>query len=209
VTFNVEGLVTEYDYEAVVLRNNEIVMVPTLTELEKLEVDGLGEMEAFVTSGGTSMAPYSLQGKLKNYEYKTFRFPGHCAAMKLYKDFGLWREDTIDVKGVQVRPKDVFCAVFGEELAKIKDDDMCIIRAVGHGKKDGANKTLQIDIHDYQCPETGFTSMERLTGFSISIYAQDIANGNMNSGALRYELAMTGTRFVEEIQRRGIKLKFS
>jgi hypothetical protein len=31
----------------------------------------------------------------------------------------------------------------------------------------------------------------------------------MEPGALRYELAMTGTRFVEEIQRRGIKLKFS
>jgi lysine 6-dehydrogenase len=209
VTFNTEGLVTEYDYQAVVLRNNEIVMVDTLTELETLQVDKLGEMEAFVTSGGTSMAPYSLQGKLKNYEYKTFRFPGHCAAMKLYKDFGLWREDTIEVKGAKVRPKDVFCAVFGEALAKYEDKDMCIIRAVGNGKKDGAEKTLQIDIHDYQCEETGFTSMERLTGYSISIYAQDIANGNMNKGALRYELAMTGTRFVEEIQKRGVSLKFS
>lgn len=209
VTFNVEGLVTEYDYEGVVLRNHEIQMVPTLTELETLTVEGLGTMEAFVTSGGTSMAPYTLQGKVANYEYKTFRFPGHCYAMRLYKDFGFWREDEVDVKGVKVRPKDVWCRVFGEELAKIQDLDMCIIRAVGIGKKNGAGKQLQIDIHDHQDLETGFTSMERLTGFSIAIYAAEIAAGNIETGALRYENAMTGTRFVEEIQRRGIHLKFS
>lgn len=209
VTFNVEGLVTEYDYQAVVLRNGEIQMVDTLTELETLTVDELGEMEAFVTSGGTSMAPYSFKGKVTNYEYKTFRFPGHCYAMKLYKDFGFWREDEVEVKGVKVRPKDVWCRVFGEELAKIKDLDQCIIRAVGVGKKGDTNKKLQIDIHDRQCETTGFTSMERLTGFSLSIYAIDMANGRTEKGALRYEHALTGNRFVEEIQKRGVHLKFS
>jgi len=209
VTFNVEGLVTEYDFQAVVLRNNEIQMVDTLTELETLVVDELGEMEAFVTSGGTSMAPYSFQGKVTNYEYKTFRFPGHCYAMKLYKDFGFWREDEVEVKGVKVRPKDVWCRVFGEELMKIKDLDQCIIRAVGVGTQGGSKKKLQIDIHDRQCEITGFTSMERLTGFSLAIYAIDAANGKLEKGALRYELALSGTRFVEEIQKRGIHLKFS
>jgi lysine 6-dehydrogenase len=184
-------------------------MVDTLTELESLVVDELGEMEAFVTSGGTSMAPYSFQGKVTNYEYKTFRFPGHCHAMRLYKDFGFWREDEVDVKGVKVRPKDVWCRVFGEELMKIKDLDQCIIRAVGVGTKGGTKKKLQIDIHDRQCETTGFTSMERLTGFSLAIYAIDAANGKLEKGALRYELALSGTRFVEEIQKRGIHLKFS
>ncbi len=208
-TFNVEGLVTEYDYSAVVLRDGEIQMIPTLSELESLQVEGLGEMESFVTSGGTSMAPYSVQGKVTNYQYKTIRFPGHCNAMRLYKDFGLWREDEIDIKGVKVRPKDVFCRVFGEELSKIKDVDQCIVRAVGIGTRDGKPIQLQIDMHDRQCEETGFTSMERLTGFSLATYAHHMAQGKMPKGALRYELAMTGTDFVEEIQRRGIKMRFS
>ena len=46
LTFNVEGLVTEYDYEAVALRNNEITMIPTLTETEELHIEQLGQMEA-------------------------------------------------------------------------------------------------------------------------------------------------------------------
>lgn len=208
-TFNVEGLITEYDYEAVALRNGEITMIPTLTELEQLHVEELGEMEAFVTSGGTSMAPYSMQGRVTNYEYKTIRFPGHCYAMRLYKDFGLWREDEVEVRGVKVRPKDVFCRVFGEELSKIKDLDLCAIRAVGIGSKGGNKTKLQIDILDKQCEETGFTSMERLTGFSLAIYAIEVAEGRTEMGALRYELAMSGVRFVELIQQRGVHLKFS
>lgn len=209
VTFNVEGLVTEYDYEAVVLRNGEIVKVETLTEVESLEVEPLGKMEAFVTSGGTSTAPYTLQGKVPNYEYKTIRFPGHCERMRLYKDFGLWREDTVKVPGGEVRPKDVFNAVFGPALAQFVDKDMCAVRAVGTGTKGGQKVQLQIDIFDKEDDATGFTSMERLTGFSMAIYAIEIANGGMPAGTIRYENGMTGTKFCEEIQRRGVELKFN
>ena len=85
-----EGLVTEYDFQAVTLRNGEIHLVDTLTELETLQIDQLGEMEAFVTSGGTSTAPYTLKGRVPNYEYKTIRHPGHCERIKIFKDFGFW-----------------------------------------------------------------------------------------------------------------------
>lgn len=209
LTFNVEGLVTEYDFQAVVLRNGHIALVDTLAELEELEIDGLGQMEAFTTSGGTSTAPYTLEGKVTNYEYKTIRFPGHCERMRIFKDFGFWGEEPIDVKGVKVAPKDVFNTVFGPALAKFEDRDQCAVRAVAAGKKDGAAKRLQIDILDKEDPDTGFTSMERLTGFSAAIYAIDIAHGLIEKGAIRYENAMTGGRFVEEIQRRGVVLKFS
>lgn len=207
LTFNMEGLVTEYDYEAVVLRNGEIVKVPTLTETEDLHIDQLGDMEAFVTSGGTSTAPYTLQGKIDNYEYKTIRYPGHGAMMKLFKDFGFWNENAIDVKGNSVVPKDVFNAVFGPELAKFEDLDLCAVRGVGYGTRDGKPTRIQIDIFDKQDEETGFTSMERLTGFSTSIIAQEVAQGNVQKGAVRYENAMTGKAFLRELSRRGIDIK--
>jgi len=209
LTFNMEGLVTEYDYQAVVLREGEIKLVDTLDELEKLTIDQLGEMEAFTTSGGTSTAPYTLQGKIPNYEYKTIRFPGHCALMRIFKDFGFWNESEIEVKGKRIVPKDAFNAIFGPELEKFVDLDMCAVRAVGTGKKNGVPTKIQIDIFDKQCEETGFTSMERLTGFSMAIYAIAMANGEVPAGCVRYENAMTGTKFCEEIQRRGIALKFS
>jgi lysine 6-dehydrogenase len=207
LTFNCEGLVTEYDYEAVVLRENQVVKVPTLTEIEHIHIDELGEMEAFVTSGGTSTAPYTLQGKVKNYEYKTIRWPGHADLMKIFKDFGFWNESAINIRGQQVVPKDAFNAVFGPELAKFVDTDQCAVRGVGVGTRNGRKVRIQIDIFDRQCPDTGFTSMERLTGYSTSIYAQEVVQGRVQKGAIRYEEAMTGRTFLAELKKRGIQIR--
>jgi lysine 6-dehydrogenase len=208
LTFNVEGLVSEYDYQAIVLRDGEIMLVDTLSELEELVVEPLGRMEAFTTSGGTSTTPYSLKGRVRNYEYKTIRFPGHCELMRIFKDFGFWREDSIDVKGAEVAPKDVFVRVFGESLGRIKDTDQCAVRGVGIGVKGARPTQLQVDLFDRQCETTGFSSMERLTGFSLSIVAQHVASGAAPAGCVRYEDAMTGTAFVEQLERRGITLKY-
>lgn len=209
LTFNIEGLLTEYDYKAVVVRNHEIALVDTLDELEKLEFDTFGEMEAFTTSGGTSTAPYTFKDKVKNYDYKTIRFPGHCERMRIFKDFGFWNEDEIEVAGKSIVPRQLFYKVFGEALSKFEDRDQCLVRAVGVGTKDGQPRTLQIDIFDKECEVTGFTSMERLTGFSTAIYAKAIAEGRVPNGCNRYETALTGVYFVEELQKRGIDLKFS
>lgn len=209
LTFNCEGLVTEYDYEAVALSEGKIVHVDTLADLEELHIDTLGKMEAFNTSGGTSTAPFTFEGKVRNYVYKTIRFPGHCERMRIFKDFGFWSEEAIDVRGNKVVPKDVFNAVFGPALAKFVDRDMCAVRAVGEGKKDGKPVKMQIDILDKEDEATGFTSMERLTGFSVALYAIEVAEGRVPSGAIRYEEAVTGATFVEQIQKRGIVLKFS
>ncbi|MBI1755578.1 MAG: saccharopine dehydrogenase NADP-binding domain-containing protein [Fimbriimonas ginsengisoli] len=209
LTFNVEGLVTEYDFEAVALRNGEIAMIETLTELEELHIEELGKMEAFVTSGGTSTAPYSLQGKVDNYEYKTIRYPGHCELVKVFKDFGFWSPAPIEIGGSQVVPRQLFYKVFGDALSRFEDQDLCVVRGVGLGTKGEERVQLQVDIFDKQCDKTGFTSMERLTGFSMAIHAIEVAEGRVAAGGVRYEDSMTGTRFLEELRRRGIHVKFS
>jgi lysine 6-dehydrogenase len=209
LTFNVEGLVAEYDSHAVVLRDGRIELIPTLTELETLRVDQLGEMEAFVTSGGSSTAPYTLQGKVRNYEYKTVRYPGHCAIMGVFKEFGFWSHEPVEIRGCKVKPVELFHKLFGEKLAEIEDQDLCVVRAIGTGTLEGKPHRIQIDIFDKQDESTGFTSMERLTGFSAAIYAHAIGAGEIGPGAHRYEGAMTGERFVQELGKRGFAIEIS
>lgn len=206
LVFNIEGLITEYMDEADVIRNGKLALVPTLTELEDIHVDGLGQMEAFVTSGGVSTATDTFLGKVHNYEYKTIRFPGHCAIMKLFKDYGFWSNGSVSVRSGSAVPREVFCSIMNPQLKDPNDKDQVIVRAIGKGVKNGQPKTLQLDIHQLHNDETGFTAMEQLTGFSTAINAAHIVNGKVEPGCVRYESAMSGHDFVHELERRGIKV---
>jgi lysine 6-dehydrogenase len=209
LVFSLEGLVGEYTDETIVLRDGEVQVIDTMIELEQIQVEGLGEMEAFTTSGGTSTSPYTLKGKVKNYEYKTVRYPGHCEKMKLFKDFGFWGLDPVVANGQTIVPRDLFCTLMEPALRDDTDRDLVFVRAAAWGKKDGKEVHMETDILDYHDEATGFTSMERLTGFSSAIIAAEIGNGGIPAGCHAYENSMTGKRFVEEIQRRGFQIKFS
>ncbi len=206
LVFNVEGLVTEYSHQADVVREHKVVQVDTLAELEEIEIDTLGKMEAFTTSGGSSTAPFTFADRVRNYEYKTIRYPGHCERMRIFKDYGFWDDKPLKTRSGEAIPVEMFHKLMGDALRDPNDKDMIIVRGVGTAK-DG--KKMQIDVLEKHDDATGFTAMERMTGYSTATYAAAIGNGEMKPGCLRYEEAFSGVRFVEEIQKRGIVLKFS
>ena len=53
VSFHINGLTNEYYNQAVFLRDGKITRVEPFTEMEIVKFAGVGELEAFVTSGGT------------------------------------------------------------------------------------------------------------------------------------------------------------
>lgn len=205
IAFNVEGLVAEYDEPATVLRNGEIVTLQPLTETEALEFDGI-DLEAFVTGGGVSTAPFTFQGRVPSYEYKTLRFPGHGAHMRAFRDLGFWRTDEANVDGTLIKPRRVFAKLLEEALGGDQDRDQCFTRGTAVGTKDGERVRLTIDIYDREDETTGFTSMQRLTGFSIAIHAIAMAGGTLPNGSIRYEEALEGEFVLGEIERRGIRV---
>lgn len=200
VVFSVEGLTNEYFGRAVFLRDGKRIEIDTFDELEDLSFDGIGALEAFTTSGGTSTVPWTLEGQLDSYDYKTIRFPGHFAKVKLLKDLGLLDLEARDVKGQRVVPRDLFHVLAKEKLAFPDDRDMVLLRVECEG--DGA--TLCLEIVDKHDEATGFTAMERTTAFPASIVCLMMAKGETARGALRLEQAIDGERFIAELGRRGI-----
>jgi lysine 6-dehydrogenase len=208
LVFNIEGLVNEYTGKAAVLRDGEPTYVDTLEELETVEHPKLGRLEAFMTSGGTSTAPFTFKGKVRSYVYKTLRYPGHCEKMKLFKELGFWRDDEIETRRGTVVPRELFYALMQSAL-EAPGKDLVVTRSWAKGTKDGKPVERQIDIVDYYDDKTGFSAMERMTGFSTSIYAIEIAKGNVRPGAIAYELAVPGGRYMEELRRRDFDIEES
>jgi lysine 6-dehydrogenase len=74
------------------------------------------------------------------------------------------------------------------------------------GEKDGRSASAQLDLIDFYDDETGFTAMERTTGWDIAIIAIMMADGQAKKGAVPLELAISSSDFVHELQRRGIQV---
>jgi lysine 6-dehydrogenase len=204
VSFNLEGLTNEYDGEAVMLREGRIVHVETLTELELVEFDDLGTLEAFVTSGGTSTVPFAFAGVLETYDNKTVRYPGHLAAFRAFKELGLFGRDPIRVGKAEVRPRDFYHSLLGPIIESEGLHDVCVLRARADGEIAGGPAAVTVDMVDRYEPATGFTAMERLTGWHAAIMAALIAAGEVPPGVHSLERAVPATRFMQEVHRRGL-----
>ncbi|NYT60850.1 saccharopine dehydrogenase NADP-binding domain-containing protein [Alcaligenaceae bacterium] len=88
-TWSLDGLVNEYIRPCEAILAGQLREVQPLEGLEHFSIDGI-EYEAFNTSGGLGTLCETLAGKVRNLDYKTVRYPGHCALMRfLLADLGL------------------------------------------------------------------------------------------------------------------------
>ena len=170
IVYSLEGALDYYTTPSWILRDGKPVTVDALSELEPVEFPApLGTLEAFHTAGGISTMPFSWQGKVREMEYKTLRYPGHVAVMHPIRELGLLGLDPINVKGVEVRPRDLFIATVSPQLTKPEGQDLVALRVVVSGEKDGKPKTTTFDLVDYYDASHGISAMMRTTGFSLAI----------------------------------------
>lgn len=208
LVFSVEGLINEYIELARVIRDGEIKTVDSMTELESLSFDGFPPLEAFQTSGGTSTLPDSFLGKVKQLDYKTIRYAGHCEKFKTMIDLGLCSSEEIVADFVKVKPRKVFGDLLQQHLPA-DGPDYVLVRLEFVGQKHDLEGVcrLRYDIVDKQDEKTGLSAMMRTTAFPASIIAQMMAKGDVLSrGATPQEKAIEPERFVAELQRRNINI---
>jgi lysine 6-dehydrogenase len=181
--------------------------VDALTEPEIIEFEGIGRLEAFVTSGGTSTVPYTYEGILQIYENKTLRYPGHYLRFKAFKDLGLFREEPLALApGLTVSPRQMYHTLLEPSIEAERVIDICLMRAKGTGEKNGKDLSLVIDLIDRYDEVTDFTAMERLTGWHAAIMAQFIARRATPPGVWPLEKTVSATRFLTEVRRRGFHI---
>ncbi|MBK9439123.1 MAG: saccharopine dehydrogenase NADP-binding domain-containing protein [Chloracidobacterium sp.] len=209
LVFSVEGLINEYIESARVIRDGKIVEVESMTELESLSFDGFPPLEAFQTSGGTSTLPDTFLGKIRELDYKTIRYAGHCDKFKTMIDLGLCSSDEIVADFVSTTPRKVFAELLQKHLPA-DGPDYVLVRLDFAGAKDGAQRKLRYDIVDKLDESTGMSAMMRTTAFPASIIAQMMARGDVLSrGATPQEKAIDPEKFVSELEKRDIVISIS
>ena len=82
LTWSTDGLINEYCNPCEAIHEGKRIETLPLQGIEQFSLDGI-TYEAFNTSGGLGTLCETLDGKVREVDYKTVRYPGHCMQMRL------------------------------------------------------------------------------------------------------------------------------
>jgi saccharopine dehydrogenase-like NADP-dependent oxidoreductase len=82
LTWSTDGLINEYCNPCEAIHEGAKIEVLALQGIEQFSLDGI-TYEAFNTSGGLGTLCETLDGQVRELNYKTVRYPGHCDYMKM------------------------------------------------------------------------------------------------------------------------------
>lgn len=179
LTWSTDGLINEYCNSCEVIYDGRRFEVLPLEGLEEFSLDGL-RYEAFNTSGGLGTLCETLEGRVRELNYKTVRYIGHRHLMHVLVNELRMRDRREIFKdilehSVPVTFQDVvvtFCTVTGMrggQLVQISD-----VRKTYHQQIDGENwSAIQVttaagictvvDLHfEGRLPESGFVKQEEV-----------------------------------------------
>ncbi len=124
LTWSTEGLINEYGNPCQAVVDGKTVESAPLEGLEEIEIDGT-LYEAFNTSGGLGSLAETYGKQCEQINYKTMRYPGHCAQMRLLMNDLKLNSDRATLKRVL------------EHAVPQTLQDVVIVYAAVAGKQDG------------------------------------------------------------------------
>ncbi len=177
ITWSADGLIDEYIRDVSIVKDGELVKVPALSGLEKIEFPGVGTLEAFYTDGLRSLVK-SLSD-VKNLYEKTLRYPGHVEKVKLLRELGFFSEDSLAVGGSEVVPKFVSARIFENSLTMPDIGDLLVMQVQVSGQKDGESCGYSFHVLEYYDHEAEVSAMARTTAYTASIVAGILGEGGI------------------------------
>lgn len=168
-TFDPAGLISEYSGAVPTIKDGKLVYVDALSS-----VDHFGEFECAPTSNNSpAVVQWMLDQGVKDYEYRTVRWPGHWSEIKKWQFAGyLCGNADKDQELLDDLRRDKKYAYDPD-----RDRDRLIMSVVGY--KDGLIREQQgysFDLHSDKT--TKFSAMEMTTSWGITIVGYHIAKQN-------------------------------
>ncbi|AZV38123.1 saccharopine dehydrogenase [Komagataeibacter xylinus] len=176
LTWSPDGVINEYCEPCDAIVDGVMRKVTPLENVQEFSMDGT-RYEAFNTSGGLGSICEMLEGRVRNLNYLTIRYPGHAHLMKfLLRDLRLAeRRDVM---------KDILeYAVPGTMQDKI----IIFVTATGH--KDGAfmQKSYASTIHGMDIGDRPRTAIQVTTAAGICTVLDMLAKGQIADAGFVYQ----------------------
>lgn len=210
LVFSLEGVFDHYTDPSYVIRDGKLTEVASLSEIEKIQFDKYGELEAFHTSGGTSTLIDSFSN-VETLEYKTIRYKGHAEKFQVLIDLGLLSRDrTVRMNRQSFKVRDMMRAFLTPQLQLGDKSDAVLLRVIVQGKENEKQTTYEYNLITEKDTTQNITAMARATASTISIVAQMIGTGKITKrGVYPPEKIVPGQLYIEKLGERGVVIQES
>jgi saccharopine dehydrogenase-like NADP-dependent oxidoreductase len=173
--FSPADVIEEYTRPARLRVGGREVVRPALSEVESVELAGLGTLEAFNTDGLRTLLRTSTVPDLVE---KTLRYPGHAERMRALREAGFLSTDRIDVDGVEVTPRALTERLLFDAWRLDEGESELTVMRIEVDGVDGGQPVRHIyTLLDRTDPETGTSSMARTTGYTCTAMVGLVASG--------------------------------
>lgn len=173
--FSPRDVIAEYTRPARLVENGQPVVRPALTEPERLDVPGVGTLEAFNSDGLRTLLSTLPVPDMKE---KTLRYPGHADKMMLLRDTGFFSEQAICVAGQQLRPIDLTAQLLASSWRLAEGEaDLTVMRVVVTGSRGSERVRHTFSLLDRFDQASGIHSMARTTGYTATAVVRLLASG--------------------------------
>ncbi|MBK6881155.1 MAG: saccharopine dehydrogenase NADP-binding domain-containing protein [Elusimicrobia bacterium] len=207
LVFNLDGVLGNYFGRAVALQRGRVTDLVPFSEREEIDFGPpLGVLEAFVTGGATSTAPWTHEGRVASYVFKTLRFPGHYEKIRALKDLGLLDERPVRVDGVSVVPRRLFAHLAEPRLRYPGDRDQVVLRVTVRGQRNGRPAAVAYDL--WERGSADWTATQKVAGGAAAVILETLVGGAVAArGAVAVEQKFPAADVVDALRRRGLAIK--
>lgn len=213
VSWTFEGVLRSYHRAGRVVRDGKVREIGAAEQflpenVHEVEVQDLGRLEAYPNGDAVGFAealgldPATLD-EAGRY---SLRYPGHCAFWRKLNALHLLDDEPVTVDGGVVDRRRYLAAVLEPQLRYGEDEsDLGILRVEVEGEAGGRPGRIAYQVVDRRDPETGFTAMSRMVGYTTSIGAQMVGGGIIEGRGLLSPLHdVPFGPFVDALAARGI-----
>ncbi|MEJ2594806.1 MAG: saccharopine dehydrogenase C-terminal domain-containing protein [bacterium] len=174
--FSPTDVIEEYTRPARLVEQGKIVTKPALTEVEQMNFEGIGTLEAFNSDGLRSLM-FTVDAE--NMKEKTLRYPGYAEKVRLLADSGFFNLEKKEVEGQVITPLDFTSAILFDQWKLGEDEvDLTIMRVVVEGRSEGRQVRYTYDLYDERDLQTGVHSMARTTGYAATMATRLLLQGH-------------------------------
>jgi len=215
ISWTWEGVLSFYRMPARIMREGRIIDIPAkeihaAKWVDTIDFPEVGPLELILNGDALVFADHlGLSKTLRSATRCTMRWPGHSDLWRKLIDLNFLSDEPVQGLSFYITPHQFMVKHLEPQLQYGEDErDIVAMRVIIAGKQNGKGMRIIHDLVDLRDQETGLFAMNRTVGYTASIVAQMIANGEIKGkGVLTPLRDIPYKRFLEEINKRGISIK--